>query len=111
MSYLEYTVKTTPSGLRKVLFLNWGLAILLTAVAGVGFLMLYSVAGGSFSPWAEPQMKRFALGFAIMLFLSTMHLLMRPRSQWPWWLNMVAAAQWRRHLAFPSRDHGIGRSL
>lgn len=69
MSYLEYTVKTTPTGLRKVLFLNWGLAILLTAVAGVGFLMLYSVAGGSFSPWAEPQMKRFGLGFAIMLLV------------------------------------------
>jgi rod shape determining protein RodA len=24
--------------------------------------MLYSVAGGSMTPWAEPQMKRFALG-------------------------------------------------
>jgi len=69
MSYLEYTVKTTPSGLRKVLYFNWGLAILLTAVAGIGFLMLYSVAGGSFSPWAEPQMKRFALGFVAMFLV------------------------------------------
>ncbi len=69
MSYLEYTVKTTPTGLSKVLYFNWGLAILLTAVAGVGFLMLYSVAGGSFSPWAEPQMKRYALGFAVMVFI------------------------------------------
>ena len=70
MSYLEYTVKSTPSGLRKILFLNWPLALLITAVAGVGFLMLYSVAGGSFSPWAEPQMKRYALGFAIMLVVA-----------------------------------------
>ncbi len=67
MSYLEYTVKTTPSGPGKVLHLNWPLVVLLVAVAGVGFLMLYSVAGGSLSPWAEPQMKRFALGFAVML--------------------------------------------
>ncbi|MEM1341337.1 MAG: rod shape-determining protein RodA [Pseudomonadota bacterium] len=67
MSYLEYTVKTVPSGLRKVLYLNWGLALLLTAVAGVGILMLYSVAGGSFSPWAEPQAKRFILGFGVMI--------------------------------------------
>jgi len=66
MSYLEYTVKTTPAGLRKVFYFNWGLAILLTAVAGIGVLMLYSVAGGSFSPWAEPQMKRYAAGFAAM---------------------------------------------
>ncbi|MEM7733565.1 MAG: FtsW/RodA/SpoVE family cell cycle protein, partial [Pseudomonadota bacterium] len=70
MSYLEYTLKTTPTGLRKVLYFNWGLAVLLTAVAGVGFLMLFSVAGGSFSPWAEPQMKRFAVGFALMFFVA-----------------------------------------
>jgi len=70
MSYLEYSVKATPTGLRKVLYLNWPLAILLIAVAGIGFLMLYSVAGGSFSPWAEPQMKRFALGFATMLIVA-----------------------------------------
>ncbi|TMM51117.1 rod shape-determining protein RodA [Sulfitobacter sabulilitoris] len=69
MSYLEYTVKSVPSGLRKVLFLNWPVAILLASVAGVGFLMLYSVAGGTFTPWAEPQMKRFALGFGLMLMV------------------------------------------
>ena len=67
MSYLEYTVKSVPSGLRKLLYLNWPLALLLTAVASFGFLMLYSVAGGSFTPWAEPQMKRFALGMAVMV--------------------------------------------
>ncbi|NVK60714.1 MAG: rod shape-determining protein RodA, partial [Rhodobacteraceae bacterium] len=61
MSYLEYTVKTVPTGWRKVLYLNWPLVILLTAVACVGFLMLYSVAGGSIERWAEPQMERYAL--------------------------------------------------
>ena len=29
MSYLEYKVKSTPSGLRKVLYLNWPLTLLL----------------------------------------------------------------------------------
>ena len=66
MSYLEYNVKWTPSGLRKVLYLNWPLVLLLTAVACVGFGMLYSVAGGSLTPWAEPQMKRYAVGLALM---------------------------------------------
>ena len=70
MSYLEYNVKTVPSGWRKVLYLNWPLVVLLSAVAGVGFLMLYSVAGGSFSPWAEPQMKRFLLGLAVMFVVA-----------------------------------------
>jgi len=70
MSYLEHTVKTTPSGPRKILYLSWPLVILLVAVASVGFLMLYSVAGGSLSTWAEPQMKRFALGLVVMLVVA-----------------------------------------
>jgi rod shape determining protein RodA len=69
MSYLEYTVKSAPTGLRKILFLNWPLTLLLSSIAGVGFLMLFSVAGGSFTPWAEPQMKRFAVGLFLMVFV------------------------------------------
>ncbi|MGR3814165.1 MAG: rod shape-determining protein RodA [Cognatishimia activa] len=66
MSYLEYTVKHVPTGLRKIFYINWALVILLIAVSSVGFLMLYSVAGGSFNPWAEAQMKRFAMGLFLM---------------------------------------------
>ncbi|MCR9146159.1 MAG: rod shape-determining protein RodA [Rhodobacteraceae bacterium] len=84
MSYLEYNVKHTPSGLRKVLYLNWGLTLLLTAVAGVGFLMLYSVAGGSFTPWAEPQMKRYAFGLAVMFAVAVVPI-------W-FWRNMSVLA-------------------
>jgi rod shape determining protein RodA len=67
MSYLEHTVKYVPSGPRKVLYLHWPVTLLLMAVAALGFLMLYSVAGGSYTPWAEPQMKRFAAGLVLML--------------------------------------------
>ncbi|MBQ4825194.1 MULTISPECIES: rod shape-determining protein RodA [unclassified Leisingera] len=70
MSYLEYHAKSTPSGLRKILYLNWGLTLLLITVSSVGFLMLYSVAGGSFSPWVEPQVKRFALGLGVMFVVA-----------------------------------------
>ncbi|SLN68368.1 Rod shape-determining protein RodA [Roseivivax jejudonensis] len=70
MSYLEYTVKTVPGGWRKALFLNWPLIVLLAAVACVGFLMLYSVAGGQIGTWAEPQMKRFLLGLALMFVVA-----------------------------------------
>ena len=67
MSYLEYNVKTVPTGLSKILHLNWALILLLMAVASVGFVMLYSVAGGSLTPWAEPQIKRFVFGMGVML--------------------------------------------
>ncbi|MGB0799063.1 MAG: rod shape-determining protein RodA [Planktomarina sp.] len=62
MSYLEYNVKSVPAGLRKILALNWPVIFLLTAIAGVGFIMLYSVAGGSIERWAEPQIQRFFMG-------------------------------------------------
>ena len=84
MSYLEYTVKTVPSGPRKILYLNWPLILLLIAVASIGFLMLYSVAGGSFAPWAEPQMKRFAMGLSVMLFVAMVPI-------W-FWRNMAVVA-------------------
>jgi rod shape determining protein RodA len=70
MSYLEYNTKRMPSGLTKVLYLNWPLVALLIAVGCYGFLMLYSIAGGNLRPWADPQMKRFALGLAIMFFVA-----------------------------------------
>ena len=67
MSYLEYRVQTVPTGFwPKVLAFHWALALLLAATASVGFLMLYSVAGGSFTPWSLPQMQRFGMGLAIM---------------------------------------------
>ncbi len=69
MSFLEYNVKYTPTGIRKILYLNWFLILLLAAVASVGFVMLYSVAGGSYEPWVTPQMQRFALGMTLMLIV------------------------------------------
>ena len=70
MSFLEYNVKYTPSGWRKILYLNWPLIVLLLAVAGIGFLMLTSVAGGRVDRWADQQMQRFAMGFVLMLIVA-----------------------------------------
>lgn len=70
MSYLEQQLASVPSGFRKIWFLNWPVILLVIAVACIGFLMLYSVAGGSFTPWAEPQMKRFVLGLCLMMFVA-----------------------------------------
>ena len=70
MSYLDYQVAQVPTGFRKVLYINWPLVLLITAVCCIGFLMLYSVAGGRMDTWAEPQMIRFAVGMVIMLGLA-----------------------------------------
>ncbi len=84
MSYLEYNVKTVPTGIRKVLYVNWPLVLLLTAVASAGFVMLYSVAGGNLDRWAEPQMKRFGVGLTLMFIVGFVPI-------W-FWRNMAALA-------------------
>ena len=67
MSYLEYNAKYVPTGLRKLMFINWPIIVLLTAVAGYGFITLYSVAGGSADPWMSAQVKRFGVGMVMLV--------------------------------------------
>jgi rod shape determining protein RodA len=54
----------------KLLDVNWGLVLLITIIACAGFAMLYSVAGGSFHPWALPQMIRFVIGLALLIVIA-----------------------------------------
>ena len=84
MSYLEYTVRRVPAGPGKILHLHWALVVLLIAVSSIGFVMLYSVAGGSLYPWAEPQMKRFAVGLGLMFVMALVPI-------W-FWRNIAALA-------------------
>lgn len=84
MSYLEYNAKYVPTGFRKLMYLNWPVIILITAVACAGFIMLFSVAGGSATPWMEPQVKRFGLGMALMLIVAMVPI-------W-FWRNMAGVA-------------------
>ncbi len=84
MSFLEYRVKQVPTGLRKILYINWPLVILVTAVASVGFLMLYSIAGGNLDTWARPQMERFGVGLVLMFIVAMVPI-------W-FWRNMAGLA-------------------
>lgn len=70
MAYLDYQVAQIPSGWRKILYLNWPLVFLISAVACYGFVMLYSVAGGDYEKWAEPQVYRFITGMILMIALA-----------------------------------------
>ena len=50
--------------------LNWILILLICAIASIGFAMLYSAGNGSYTPWAERQMVRFAVGMGLMLAIA-----------------------------------------
>ncbi len=73
MSHLGPDREAPPTLFGKLLRFNWAIALLVFAVAGVGFMMLYSVAGGSFEPWASRQMARFGLGVAAMMAVAMIH--------------------------------------
>ncbi|WPZ34637.1 rod shape-determining protein RodA [Thalassobaculum sp. OXR-137] len=55
---------------QKLVAINWLLVLLVVTIAGVGCLMLYSAANGSWSPWAYRHVLRFSIGLGIMLAIA-----------------------------------------
>ena len=64
----------------KLQMVNWALVALILAVAGIGFLALYSAANGSMDPWASRQMMRFGVGFAGMFLIALINI--------RWWYKL-----------------------
>jgi rod shape determining protein RodA len=56
--------------------IDWTLCLLLSIVAGIGAVMLYSIAGGSWSPWAGRHLALYGLCFVAMIVLATVDLRM-----------------------------------
>jgi rod shape determining protein RodA len=57
----------TVSFRQKLSRIDWALVALIGLIACAGFAMLYSAAGGSFTPWAVRQMLRFCIGIAVLV--------------------------------------------
>lgn len=74
MTFLDRSYRATPTGMSKLLHVNWALVLLICTVAAIGFGMLYSVAGGTLDPWARTQMIRFAFGFIAMFIIAVIHI-------------------------------------
>jgi rod shape determining protein RodA len=70
MSYLDYSVRRIPTGFQRLAYINLPIIVILITIAAIGFMMLFSVAGGSTEPWAKVQMTRFSIGFAMMLIIA-----------------------------------------
>ena len=57
----------------KVWRINWGLVLVLSAIAGVGVLALYSAAGGRFEPWAGRHAMRYGMALGLCLVVALVH--------------------------------------
>ncbi|MGI9169037.1 MAG: rod shape-determining protein RodA [Caulobacteraceae bacterium] len=54
----------------KLARIDWTFCLLLAAIAGAGALMLYSIAGGAWSPWAGRHLMLFGACFVVMIALA-----------------------------------------
>ena len=70
MTYLEYKVRAVPRGFHKLFYLNWPIILLLCAAGAIGIIMLTSIAGNNWHPWASAQLKRFFVGLALMISIA-----------------------------------------
>jgi rod shape determining protein RodA len=67
----------------KLWSINWGLVLLLSVIACVGFATLYSAANGSWQPWAAKQAIRYGISVVIMLAVAMVDIRL--------WLNAKVA--------------------
>jgi rod shape determining protein RodA len=67
LATFESTARAKLRPLQKLRLISWPMILLAGLVAGIGFVMLYSAAGGSFDPWADRQMIRFVIGVLLMI--------------------------------------------
>ena len=70
MTYLEYKIRAVPRGFQKLFYLNWPIILLLCAAGAIGIIMLTSIAGNNWYPWASAQLKRFFVGLALMISIA-----------------------------------------
>ena len=54
----------------KFMRVNWGLVLVVCAVAAIGTVMLYSAARGSWTPWAKPHLIRFGVCLVLLLLVA-----------------------------------------
>ncbi|MGA0599147.1 rod shape-determining protein RodA [Caulobacter sp. KR2-114] len=58
----------------KLANIDWTFALLLSIIAGIGGVMLYSIAGGEWWPWAAPHLIRYAGCLVLMIILAMVDL-------------------------------------
>ena len=74
----------------KVWSINWGLVLLVSLLACVGFGMLYSAANGHWDPWASKQIARYGVALAVMLVVAVVDLRFWYRAAY--WIYAIAFA-------------------
>jgi rod shape determining protein RodA len=67
----------------KLWQISWLYVLLLCALAGIGYVALYSAAGGSSEPYATRHILRFLFGLVLMLCIALVDIRFIARLSWP----------------------------
>jgi rod shape determining protein RodA len=67
----------------KLFHVNWLFVLLLCALAGVGYVALYSVGGGSAEPYAARHAMRFVAALVMMVGIALIDIRFIARLAWP----------------------------
>jgi len=67
----------------KILQINWLYVLMLCGLAGIGYVALYSAAGGAPEPYATKHALRFGFGLVMMLGIALIDIRIIARLAWP----------------------------
>lgn len=73
-------LNTEQTYFQKIQNLGWMLILLIILLACVGFVSLYSAAGGHLEPWASKQIVRFGVGLVGLLIVALVNV--------RWWFHL-----------------------
>ena len=73
MSSVTLGAATPPAFSERIWRINWGIVLVLTAIAGIGVVALYSAAGGRYDPWAAKHAIRYGAALGVLLIVALIH--------------------------------------
>lgn len=82
MAYSMGTVRPDTIA-QKLWRVHWPMLLVACAIAAIGAAGLYSVAGGSFQPWAERHALRFLIGIAVIIAMAMVRIEIWLRAAYP----------------------------
>ncbi|GBD41019.1 Peptidoglycan glycosyltransferase MrdB [bacterium HR39] len=78
-----FAARQWPTLAERIGALNWALLALVLVLGLVGYLVLYSAAGGAHGPWAWRHAARFVLAFLVMLAVALVDIRLVYRLAYP----------------------------
>ena len=73
MTSTSLSTPAPPSFAERIWRINWGLVLVLSAIAGIGVVALYSAAGGHYDPWAARHAIRYGAALGLLLIVALVH--------------------------------------